>query len=133
MDCSAENNYLCAIMFMLLLRLKRYFCKHDYWNYATPILNETTLEWEVPDCTKCGKVWKSSIPKYTNPPLPPPERAVVADGVPISGEFIYHKGRLDFICHNKDAKYSEVLAAITAVRNECQRQISNQDNCPFKP
>lgn len=49
----------------------------------------------------------------------------------LKGEFIFENGRLDFQCHTQNVEFSEVLRAITAMRDECQRQIDNQTKCPF--
>lgn len=49
----------------------------------------------------------------------------------LRGEFSYENGKLDFKRHTQNVKFSEVLEAITALKNECQRQIDNQHKCPF--
>ncbi len=51
----------------------------------------------------------------------------------INGEFTYIGGKLHFICHTQNVSFIEVLAAITALRDECQRQIDNKTVCPFHP
>lgn len=49
----------------------------------------------------------------------------------LRGEFSFKDGKLDFQCHTKNVEFSDVLEAITALRNECQRQIDNKHKCPF--
>ena len=50
----------------------------------------------------------------------------------IKGEFEFKDGKLEFNCHTHGVSFQEVLEAITALRDECQRQIDNQENCPHK-
>lgn len=49
----------------------------------------------------------------------------------IKGEFTFENGELSFHCHTQNVEFKEVLKAITALRDECQRQINNQTKCPF--
>lgn len=49
----------------------------------------------------------------------------------LKGEFSYENGKLSFQCHTQNVEFAEVLEAITAFRDECQRQIDNQTKCPF--
>lgn len=49
----------------------------------------------------------------------------------LKGEFSFENGKLDFKCHTQNVEFAEVLQAIIALRNECQRQIDNQHKCPF--
>lgn len=51
----------------------------------------------------------------------------------LKGEFTYENGKLSFVCHTQNVEFVEVLEAITAMRDECQRQIENQKKCPFHP
>ena len=48
-----------------------------------------------------------------------------------TADIIYKEGKLSFTTHNNGVSFDEALAAITAVRDECQRQIDNKDKCPF--
>lgn len=48
-----------------------------------------------------------------------------------SGSFSFENGKLDFNCHTENLEFREVLELITALRDECQRQIDNQTKCPF--
>jgi len=48
----------------------------------------------------------------------------------LHGEFDYADGKLSFTCTTQNVSFDEVLAAITAMRDECQRQIDNQNLCP---
>lgn len=49
----------------------------------------------------------------------------------LKGEFTYENGKLSFVCHTQNVEFAEVREAITAMRDECQRQITNQKQCPF--
>ena len=49
----------------------------------------------------------------------------------LKGEFTFENGNLNFICYTQNVEFSEVFDAITAMRDECQRQIDNQHKCPF--
>lgn len=48
----------------------------------------------------------------------------------LEGTFRFKDDKLDFHCHTKNVSFAEVLKCITALRDECQRQIGNQVNCP---
>lgn len=47
------------------------------------------------------------------------------------GEFEYSNGILSLTCHTQNISFAESLEAITKLRDECQRQIDNQKQCPF--
>ena len=49
----------------------------------------------------------------------------------LKGTFTYEGGKLDFNCETQNVSFNEVLEAITAMRDECQRQINNQHLCPL--
>lgn len=49
----------------------------------------------------------------------------------LKGEFTYENGKLDFQCHTQNVPFEEVLEAIMALREECNRQINNKEKCPF--
>ena len=49
----------------------------------------------------------------------------------LKGEFSFENGKLDFQCHTQNVEFEEVLEAIIALKNECQRQIDNKQKCPF--
>ncbi len=49
----------------------------------------------------------------------------------IKGEFSFIDGVLSFTTKTNGASFNEVLEAITKLRDECQRQIDNKQNCPF--
>ena len=49
----------------------------------------------------------------------------------LQGTFSYENGKLQFVCNTHGVEFPEVLEAITALRDECQRQIDNKDKCPF--
>ena len=51
----------------------------------------------------------------------------------LKGEFTFENGKLSFTCSTQNVEFTEVLQAITAMRDECQRQINNQTLCPFHP
>lgn len=51
----------------------------------------------------------------------------------LKGEFTFENGKLNFICHTQNVEFTEVREAITAIRDECQRQLNNQEKCPFHP
>lgn len=49
----------------------------------------------------------------------------------INGSFEYKNDKLTFLCNTKGTSFKHVLKVITAVRDECQRQIDNQKKCPY--
>lgn len=50
----------------------------------------------------------------------------------IRGEYTYENGKLNLTTHtNNKTDFQEALAAMVALRDECQRQIDNKHNCPF--
>lgn len=51
----------------------------------------------------------------------------------IKGVFEVVDGKLSFTCCTQNVTFEQVLAGITLLRDECQRQISNQTKCPFHP
>lgn len=51
----------------------------------------------------------------------------------LKGEFTFENGKLNFVCHTQNVEFTEVSEAITAMRDECQRQLNNQEKCPFHP
>lgn len=49
----------------------------------------------------------------------------------ISGQFSYADGKLNFTCSTANVSFGEVEQALTALRNEVQRQLDNKHLCPF--
>jgi len=49
----------------------------------------------------------------------------------IRGAFEVVDGVLSFNCSTKGVTFEEVEAAITKLRDECQRQLDNNHKCPF--
>lgn len=43
----------------------------------------------------------------------------------------FTNGKLNFTCNTVNEDFEYTLLAITAIRDECQRQIDNKNKCPF--
>lgn len=55
----------------------------------------------------------------------------IEKGAKVYGHFAMVGGQLHFTCIEENATYSEVHAAITDIRDHCQKQLDTQGKCPF--
>lgn len=60
-------------------------------------------------------------------------KATPEDPKILKGQFEVVDGKLSFTCSTQNVSFDEVLCGLTLLRDELQRQIDNQQKCPFHP